>query len=242
MNKVIRITLLFTLAFAVSTASLAQRRVAKNAGRKVPTIALRILCEGDAIPKGYVIVGYKSSAKCGDRSQVVIKKPDEAEIVCDGSPIPAGYHIANQLSSTDCLRRGTNSSSNARSIVSNGVIGSQRSTAPLAGDRVIGRAFATRASDIQVEGEGTVIRVLPDDLNGRQHQRFIVQLASGQTLLISHNIDIAPRINGLEVGDTVRFNGEYVWNEKGGVIHWTHHDPQGRHVTGWIKHNGKTFK
>ena len=113
---------------------------------------------------------------------------------------------------------------------------------PLASDSTIGRAFASRASDIQVEGEGTVIRLLPDDLNGRRHQRFIVQLASGQTLLISHNVDLAPRIDGLNVGDSVSFNGEYEWNAKGGVIHWTHHDPQGRHVTGWIKHNGKTFK
>ena len=88
----------------------------------------------------------------------------------------------------------------------------------------------------------TVIRVLADDLNGSRHQRFIVELASRQTLLITHNIDIAPRIDGLEVGDSVRFNGEYVWNEKGGVIHWTHHDPRGRHVAGWVIHNGKTYK
>ena len=110
--------------------------------------------------------------------------------------------------------------------------------APLAYDP-IGRAFASGTSDIQVEGEGTVISVLPDDLDGSRHQRFIVQLASGQTLLISHNIDLAPRIAGLKVGDSVGFNGEYVWNEKGGVIHWTHHDPQGQHVAGWVMHNGK---
>ena len=119
---------------------------------------------------------------------------------------------------------------------------SEGRTAPLADDSPIGRAFASGASDIQVEGEGTVIRVLPDDLNGAPHQRFIVQLASGQTLLMTHNIDIAPRIDGLKVGDNVRFNGEYVWNEKGGVIHWTHHDPQGRHVAGWVKHNGRTYQ
>jgi len=118
----------------------------------------------------------------------------------------------------------------------------ERRTAPQVDDSSIGRAFASGASDIQVEGEGTVIRVLPDDLNGPRHQRFIVQLASGQTLLMTHNIDIAPRIDGLKVGDSVRFNGEYVWNEKGGVIHWTHHDPQGRHVAGWVKHNGKTYQ
>lgn len=118
----------------------------------------------------------------------------------------------------------------------------ERGTRTAADDSPIGRAFASGASDVQVEGEGSVTRLLPDDLNGRRHQRFIVRLASGQTLLVAHNIDIAPRIDGLKEGDGVRFKGEYVWNEEGGVIHWTHHDPQGRHVSGWIKHNGKTFK
>ena len=117
----------------------------------------------------------------------------------------------------------------------------ERRTAPLVDDP-IGRAFASRASDVQVEGEGKVIRVLADDLDGSRHQRFIIQLASGQTLLITHNIDIAPRIAGLKAGDSVSFNGEYVWNEKGGVIHWTHHDPQGRHVAGWVIHDGKTYQ
>ena len=106
----------------------------------------------------------------------------------------------------------------------------------------LGRAFAIGTSDVQVEGEGTVINILSDDAAGSRHQRFIVQLASGQTLLITHNVDLAPRIAGLKVGDSVRFNGEYVWNEKGGVIHWTHHDPQGRHVAGWVIHNGKRYQ
>ena len=114
--------------------------------------------------------------------------------------------------------------------------------APAAGDSPAGRAFANGVSDVQVEDEGRVARLLPDDLSGRRHQRFIVRLASGQTLLVSHNIDIAPRVAGLKEGDTVRFKGEYVWNEQGGLIHWTHHDPEGRHVAGWVKHNGKTFK
>ena len=109
-------------------------------------------------------------------------------------------------------------------------------------DSPIGRAFASGTSNVQVQGEGKVIRVLADDLDGSRHQRFIVQLASGQTLLITHNIDIAPRIDGLKAGDRVSFNGEYVWNDEGGVIHWTHHDPQGRHVAGWVIHDGKTYK
>ncbi len=115
-------------------------------------------------------------------------------------------------------------------------------TAQTAEDKLIARAFESGESDVEVEGEGEVTRVLPDDVNGRRHQRFILRLASGQTLLVAHNIDVAPRIKGLKEGDSVRFKGEYEWNEEGGVIHWTHHDPQGRHAGGWLKHNGKTFK
>lgn len=85
-------------------------------------------------------------------------------------------------------------------------------------------------------------RVLPDDNDGSRHQRFIVRLDSGQTILIAHNIDIAPRIASLNAGDAVDFNGEYEWNPKGGVVHWTHRDPAGRHPAGWLRHNGMTFQ
>ena len=109
-------------------------------------------------------------------------------------------------------------------------------------DQVLVEALQNRASDVQVEGSGTVIRILPDDDQGSRHQRFILELDSGQTVLVAHNVDLAPRISSLRKGDVVGFFGEYEWNSKGGVIHWTHHDPQGRHVTGWLKHNGRTYK
>jgi hypothetical protein len=112
---------------------------------------------------------------------------------------------------------------------------------PTPGDS-IARAFEQRQSNVPVEGEGTVTRMLPDDNVGSPHQKFIVRLASGQTVLIQHNIDLAPRIDGLKVGDSITFSGEYVWNEQGGLIHWTHHDPAGRHQAGWIKHDGRVFQ
>jgi len=116
--------------------------------------------------------------------------------------------------------------------------------APLvrSGDAAVARAFADRLSNQQLEGQGTVIKMLADDTNGSRHQRFIVRLESGHTLLVSHNIDLAPRIDALRTGDTVAFYGEYEWNPKGGVIHWTHHDPQGRHPAGWIRHGGRTYQ
>lgn len=106
----------------------------------------------------------------------------------------------------------------------------------------IQQAFEQRKSDIQVKGEGVVTRILSDDNEGSRHQRFILRSPEGQTVLISHNIDLAPRVGDLKVGDTVSFFGEYIWNEQGGLIHWTHHDPAGRHVGGWLEHKGKMYQ
>jgi Protein of unknown function (DUF3465) len=116
------------------------------------------------------------------------------------------------------------------------------STSASSADQALAAAFENQQSNIQVQGGGQVSRVLPDDNDGSRHQRFLVRLASGQTLLIAHNIDLANRVDALRAGDAVEFYGEYEWNAKGGVVHWTHRDPEHRHVDGWIKHNGRTYQ
>jgi len=110
------------------------------------------------------------------------------------------------------------------------------------GDQLIRQAFETQARHLQVEASGTVVKVLEDDTNPPRHQRFILKLGNGITVLVAHNIDLAERVADLKAGDTVSFYGEYEWNQKGGVVHWTHHDPQGSHATGWLRHNGNTYK
>ena len=111
-----------------------------------------------------------------------------------------------------------------------------------ASDELIQQAYRNHQSDVQVKGKGTVIKTLSDDLKGSRHQRFILRLNNGQTLLVAHNIDLAPRLNGLSKNQTVEFYGEYEWNNKGGILHWTHRDPAGRHKHGWLKYNGKTYQ
>ena len=109
-------------------------------------------------------------------------------------------------------------------------------------NQAIADAYQNQRSNIQVSGSGQVIRILKDDNKGSRHQRFILRLPSGDTLLVSHNIDLAPKINTLHKGDMVDFFGVYEWNHKGGVLHWTHHDPRGRHIAGWLKHNGRKYE
>jgi len=120
------------------------------------------------------------------------------------------------------------------------IVGSKASS----GNAAVASSFSNRNSGSQVSGSGKVIRILADDSKGSQHQRFILALSSGQTLLVAHNIDLAPRISSLRVGDTVDFYGQYEWNPEGGVIHWTHHDPPGgsRHTDGWLKHKGRVYQ
>lgn len=141
----------------------------------------------------------------------------------------AGYFAAEQWGGSDQLAGGDQSESTDRADARDA-------------DSVIADAFRDRRSDVQVRGRGEVARVLADDNQGSRHQRFILRLASGQTVLVAHNIDLAPRLAGLKAGDEVEFYGEYEWNDQGGVIHWTHRDPQGRHPHGWLKYRGETYQ
>jgi len=109
-------------------------------------------------------------------------------------------------------------------------------------DEEMQELYDTGAEEVQVLINGVVIKNLADDNEGSRHQKFLVELNSGQTLLVSHNIDLAPRINTLEEGHEVDVFGQYEWNDRGGVIHWTHHDPDGDHIGGWIKHNGEIYE
>lgn len=103
-------------------------------------------------------------------------------------------------------------------------------------------AFREQKNDVQVMQEGPIITVLTDDTAGDRHQRLILRLKSGQTLLIAHNIDLAPRIPSPKVGEVLRFYGVYEWNDEGGVVHWTHRDPDGKHIDGWLEYRGARYQ
>lgn len=103
-------------------------------------------------------------------------------------------------------------------------------------------AFARRARGEWMVISGSVDRTLSDDNDGSRHQRFILRTSPRHTVLVAHNIDLAPRLEGLREGEVLRLRGEYQWNERGGVLHWTHHDPQGRLEGGYIEWQGRRYQ
>ncbi len=104
-------------------------------------------------------------------------------------------------------------------------------------------AFARRLDNVVVASAGKVIKTLRTDTEGSRHQKFVIRLDSGATILITHNIDDAPRVP-VRPGDRVSLRGRYIWNERGGEIHWTHHDPNGVLAGGWIEmeRTGKRYE
>jgi hypothetical protein len=119
--------------------------------------------------------------------------------------------------------------------------GAQAANAPVEVD-VAQQAFQSRARGRIITVIGTVERLLADDRDGSPHQRFIIRTPGGLSLLIAHNLDLAPRLEGLRPGELLTVLGEYEWNEQGGVMHWTHDDPQGQHTPGYIEWRGRRYQ
>lgn len=104
------------------------------------------------------------------------------------------------------------------------------------------QVIAQNRGGATVCGAGQVAKVLKDDTEGSRHQRFILDIGERKTVLVAHNIDLAPRLPDLQVADNVAFCGQYESNARGGVIHWTHRDPGGRHADGWLELRGRRYQ
>lgn len=117
-----------------------------------------------------------------------------------------------------------------------------RSAPPSASDRRLARAYQLGQSEFFVRVRATVLATLPYDYEGIRHQKFLVELSTGQTLLVAHNIDLAGPVRRLRAGETILIYGEYVWNAEGGLIHRTHDDPDFLHPHGWIRYQGRRYQ
>ena len=106
----------------------------------------------------------------------------------------------------------------------------------------ISEAFSAHRNLPLVQGSGIVVKILKDDTKGLKHQKFLLKVSDNITILIAHNLDLAPRVEDIHEGDVIEFKGEYIYTPKGGTVHWTHKDPRGDHQAGWLKHNDKTYE
>lgn len=70
------------------------------------------------------------------------------------------------------------------------------------------------------------------------HEGFIVA-ASGSRFKVEDNVDITGPIP-LRRGEAVELQGQYECDD--GVIHWTHRDPRGRHLAGYVKVDGHVYQ
>jgi hypothetical protein len=111
-----------------------------------------------------------------------------------------------------------------------------------ADDAAIAADFVNHRSNVEVTADGVVVGTFPDRKSSDgTHEQFIIRLTSQNlTVEIEHNISIGRRVPVAQ-GDEVVVHGEYIWNAQGGLIHFTHHDPQGTHENGYITDKGQTY-
>ncbi len=102
-------------------------------------------------------------------------------------------------------------------------------------------AHANRQTNVEVTCTLPVKRMLPQDNKGEKHEKFILQMSNGSTILVAHNISRAPYVP-ISEGDVVTVRGEYIWNRKGGVIHWTHLSDTPKHPSGYIDFAGQRYQ
>ena len=126
-------------------------------------------------------------------------------------------------------------------------VATSRSPAASSGEMAVGgdailQAFETRRSGVMVQCDLEIAKLLRDDTEGDRHQKMILRIPNtNHTVLLAHNIDLAPRVPAQQ-GELVTVQGEFEYSDKGGVIHWTHHDPRGKHTPGWIEYQGKRYE
>lgn len=74
----------------------------------------------------------------------------------------------------------------------------------------------------------------------RMHEAFNAQTAAGSVEIVD-NVGIAPRVP-VQPGDSIQVRGEMVHDPgRMPVVHWTHHDPDGRHQDGFIRYQGRVY-
>jgi len=108
------------------------------------------------------------------------------------------------------------------------------------------RAWAEQRSYVEVTAQGSVARVLGIRTGpSGPHEGFLLHLRGadghGLTVRVEDNVAITGPVP-IAAGDDLTVRGEYIYDARGGVIHWTHHDPRGRHQSGYLDVGGRRYQ
>ncbi len=105
----------------------------------------------------------------------------------------------------------------------------RRSAAPNCNQ--VSEAFRRHQSGNWLSLTASVDRLLPDSTSLHTEQRFIVRCGNGQTVLIDNDVGVGQRVP-VVVGVAITLRGQFIWNDEGGLVHYTHHG--GPNNGGWI--------
>lgn len=108
-------------------------------------------------------------------------------------------------------------------------------------DEEIVKAVERRRRLDYVEGAGmVVVKLLPDDRSGLEHQKWVVRLSNGSTMQAVYNLDLCEYVQ-LKIGDTISMGGQFIWTNEGAMLHWLHYDPRQNRPDGYVEVNGKVY-
>lgn len=97
---------------------------------------------------------------------------------------------------------------------------------------------------MEVTYRGTVTtppRFFSSHHNHREHEQFDVRSDDGSAFRVIDNTTITSRIP-VHAGDRVEVRGELVHDRgRPPIVHWTHHDPRGRHLDGFVSTGGRVY-
>jgi hypothetical protein len=97
---------------------------------------------------------------------------------------------------------------------------------------------------MEVRYSGTVTtepRFFTSRHSHREHEQFDARAGDGSTFRVVDNVTVAPRVP-VHPGDYVTVQGELIHPGSGPpMVHWTHHDPRGRHAGGFVELNGHVY-
>jgi Protein of unknown function (DUF3465) len=114
-----------------------------------------------------------------------------------------------------------------------------------AGNGAVYQSWAQQRSNVEVTASGSVAKVLGTRRGpSGVHTGFLLHLRGaegrGLTVRVEDNVDLTGPIP-IRAGDDVEVRGEYIYDPRGGLIHYTHRDPRGRRAGGYVRIGNRMY-